>query len=521
MPHGHCYLWTPGIVWLHVISDVLIALAYYSIPITLAWFVRRRRDIDFRWIFVCFAVFILACGTTHLMEIWNIWHGNYWLSGAIKAITAAASVPTAILLTRLMPQALNLPSPAALQQANASLRDEVAARRTVEEELRESNIALEKRVAERTAALERQIAERESTNERARWLASFPEENPNPIAEFERESGRLCYANPVATQMFPDLERDGFAQPWLAPAREVARGWSPDRPGTARCETAFGEAWFLLTVTCVADAGRVRVYGTDITERKKAEEALHQLNAELEQRVVERTAQLELANKELEAFSYSVSHDLRAPLRAIDGFSRAVMEDYAQRLPEEGQRYLRTISTGAQKMGQLIDDLLTFSRLSRLPLNKRMIDPRVSLQGALEELRSDREGRQIELSIGELPACEGDPALLKQVWINLLSNAFKYTNRRPVAVVEVGCVEEAGGRVYFVRDNGTGFDMRFSHKLFGVFQRLHRAEEYKGNGVGLAIVQRIIHRHGGRVWAKAEEDHGATFYFTMKEPTNS
>jgi light-regulated signal transduction histidine kinase (bacteriophytochrome) len=167
-------------------------------------------------------------------------------------------------------------------------------------------------------------------------------------------------------------------------------------------------------------------------------------------------------------------------------------------------------------MGLLIDDLLKFSRLSRLPLNKRTVDTAVLVKVVLDDLSSQRKGRQIEVLIGDLPPCSGDPALLKQVWINLLSNAFKYTLNREAAVIEIGCTVEQSGRVYFVRDNGTGFDMRHANKLFGVFQRLHREEEFEGTGVGLAIVQRIIHRHGGIVWAEAALDHGATFSFTVE-----
>ncbi|MDZ4402456.1 PAS domain S-box protein [Prosthecobacter sp.] len=226
---------------------------------------------------------------------------------------------------------------------------------------------------------------------------------------------------------------------------------------------------------------------------------------------------LEAANKELESFSYSVSHDLRAPLRAMDGFSRAVLEDYGPQLPEEGRRYLQIIRSNTQKMGELIDDLLTFSRLSRAPLNKQKIDPRMLVQSALDELGSQREGRQIDLRIESLPECEGDPTLLKQVWVNLLSNALKYSRKRETAVIEIGCRTEDGINAYFVRDNGAGFDMRYAHKLFGVFQRLHRAEDYEGTGVGLAIVQRVIHRHGGRVWAESVMDQGATFHFTLEE----
>jgi len=254
---------------------------------------------------------------------------------------------------------------------------------------------------------------------------------------------------------------------------------------------------------------------TDVDTLKEAEETVRLLNAELEQRVIQRTTQLEAANKELEAFSYSVSHDLRAPLRAIDGFSQAVIEDYAAQLPADGQEYLETIRQSAQKMGALIDDLLTFSRLSRSPLRRRTIPMDALVDSVLDDLRPQQAGRKVEIRRSPLPAGWGDPALLRQVWINLLSNALKYTLRRPAAVVEIGSRVENGETIYFVRDNGTGFDMRYAGKLFGVFQRLHRADEFEGTGVGLAIVQRIVQRHGGRIWADAETDRGATFSFTL------
>jgi len=266
-----------------------------------------------------------------------------------------------------------------------------------------------------------------------------------------------------------------------------------------------------------SDGRVVQWFGTntDVETLKRTEGKVLLLNSELEQRVRERTGQLEAANKELEAFSYSVSHDLRAPLRAVNGFTGLVLAEFGEQLPATGKHYLERIQKGGLRMGVLIDDLLAFSRLSRQPVKSERVDVVKLVKSALEELKPQREGREIELRVGNLPTCQGDFALLKQVWINLLSNAVKYTQGRTPATIEIGCSQENGEQVYFVRDNGAGFEMQYAHKLFGVFQRLHRADEFEGTGVGLAIVQRIVHGHGGRVWAQAELNRGATFYFTL------
>lgn len=241
-----------------------------------------------------------------------------------------------------------------------------------------------------------------------------------------------------------------------------------------------------------------------LAERQRAEKEL-----------IKRTTQLETANKELEAFSYSVSHDLRAPLRAIDGFSRVILEEYKDKLDDEGKRYLNIVRDNTQKMGQLIEDLLALSRLGRKEMQVSRIDMAKLAKTVFDELKDANPGRNIQLEIKTLPPAYGDQAMIHQVFVNLLSNAIKFTQFKEKAVIEIGFNTQMNENVYYVKDNGVGFDMQYSNKLFGVFQRLHSAEDFDGTGVGLAIVQRIIHRHGGKVWAEGKVNEGATFYFNI------
>lgn len=381
LPHGYCLSWSPPLLYTFVISDSLIFLAYLSMPLALAYFAWRREDFPYRWLLWLFAAFIVACGSTHLLDAVVLWWPLYRLDALLKAVTAVVSVATAVMIWPMLPRALKLPSPLQLRRANETLQVEINERKRIGEELRRA--------------------------------------------------------------------------------------------------------------------------------KEAAEASL--------QKVTERTAELAAANQELEGFAYAVSHDLRAPLRAMSGFSRALAEDYGDRLEGEAKRYLEQIDLASRSMGGLIDGILALSRSTRGELRRNAIDISALASRLLEEMSRGEPDRRVTWRVEPGLRVNGDERMIEAVLRNLLDNAWKYTGKTVLPEIRVFAGEVDGRRGVCIEDNGAGFDMAHAEQMFQPFRRLHRQDEFPGLGIGLATVQRIVRRHGGELHGEGRPGAGARFCFTLPE----
>ncbi len=504
MPHGFCYLWDPRIVWLHVISDGLIALSYYCIPVVLIYFIRKNRDLPFNRIFWMFGTFILACGTTHLMEIWNVWHGSYLVAGVIKAITAAVSVITVAALIPLVPRVMSLPGRMHLQEINRKLVRETAERKRTEEALKESlatsEIAL-RELADQKFALDQHAivavtdVQGTITYVNEKFCAISQHSKEELIGQNHRILNSGYHPKEFFQQMYQTI---AGGQVWRGEMRNRAKDGSI--------------YWVDATIVPFAGAdGKPRQYvaiRADITERKRAEEVIQKLNNELNRRVEE----LARSNADLEQFAYIASHDLQEPLRMVAAYTQLLAERYRGRLDENADKFIGYASEGALRMQSLIQDLLAFSRVGRNGCERVACD--AVMGEILLSLRPAIEESGAVVAHGSLPAVWANRSQITQVLQNLIGNAIKFRGTEPPAISVQA--ENTGDRWLFsVYDNGIGIAPEYAENIFVVFQRLHTRAEYPGNGIGLAICKKIVEHCGGRIWVESQVGQGSIFKFTM------
>ncbi len=484
MPHGYCFLWQPGVLWLHVLSDLGIVLAYSGIPLALLYFTHKRRDLPFQRVFLLFGAFILLCGCTHLLSIWVLWHPNYIFEGWVKAATAVASIATLITIVRLMPQALAFPSPSQLEEANAKLE------------------ALYRQSEENSRAVIDNVLDGIITIDDHDRIRSFNAACEDIFGYTAAET----IGQPISLLM-PDptyTEHARYVSEYLpidAGAREV------------QARRKDGSTFSVdLSVSAFEVDGKPHYTGIirDITKAKQAEAARQALLRRLTD-----------SNTELERFAYVASHDMQEPLRMVLNFSQIVANDYADKLDDDGREYLKIIGDSAGRMRDMVQDLLEYARLDKEGARFTKVDLRAELAHVLENLRSLTKESQAVITYEPLPVVSGIGVQLMRLMQNLIANAIKYQKPRRLPVIHIGCADEGDYWQISVRDNGMGIEKAFIDQIFEPFRRLHSWDGIQGTGLGLSVCRKIVETHGGRIWAVSEPDIGSTFFFTIPKNTKS
>jgi PAS domain S-box-containing protein len=484
MPHGYCFLWQPGVLWLHVLSDLAIAIAYFGIPLALIYFIRKRRDLPFQRVFVLFGAFILLCGCTHLLSIWVLWHPNYIFEGWVKAATAIISIATLVMVIRLMPRLLTLPSPAQLREVNTKLE-------TMYRQSEENSRAVIDNVLDGVITIDE--------HDRIRSFNAACEDM------FGYQASEVI-GRPISLLM-PDptySEHDRYVSEYLpidAGAREVQ--------GVRKDGTAFAAD---LSVSAFEVDGKRHYSGIirDITKAKQAEAARQKLLKRLTD-----------SNTELERFAYVASHDMQEPLRMVLNFSQIIAHDYADKLDDDGREYLKIIGDSAARMRDMVQDLLEYARLDKDSGRYGQVDLRIELAHVLENLRTLTKESQAVITYDPLPVICGNGVQLMRLMQNLIANAIKYQKPRRLPVVHIGCEDDGDYWRISVRDNGMGIEDAFIDQIFEPFRRLHSWEGIQGSGLGLSVCRKIVESHGGRIWAVSEPDTGSTFFFTIPKNPKS